>query len=644
VSEETAGAESVPEASRGSADPVAVALALGGASQERADAFLKRQEAFIELQAKELTHELELRHWSMWVRHLSGLLKLTFEVGLALAAAALACFLGAAVWNAAHADGLVIESFSVPPDLAERGLTGQVVAGELLDRLAELNQATISSRSAKSYAASWGDEIKVEIPETGVSVAEAYRFLRRWLGHESHINGAVWHSQGGIVITARSEGKSVTVSGPDTDIGGQIQKAAEAVFGLAEPYRYGAYLLTRGRYEEAIAVFRQQAARGPAVDRAWALVGLARALGIKGDIGPSEAEALDRQAAELDPGNIPALNNSAVNDRVLGRLEHALGDFRKLAELVGRSGDGEVGARDYDLPAEREMVANELRELTGAYRESSLSIANLLHSGKELSYTNLATRLTLQEIYAHDPMAARATPRERDRKFQSAGQFAYGGIRIKVTLAAAEQDWSGVVAAVSSARSLLKERAVQQPFLVTVSPLQAYAEAQLGRFSEAEALIAKTPGDCDECMLNRARIAELEGEHARANWWYARAVRDAPSIPLMYASWGQALLKRGQLDAAIAQFQLANQKGPHFADPLEGWGEALMAKNLSHLALAEFAEAEKYAPNWGRLHLKWGEALVYAGRKDEAKAQFARAAQLDLMPAEQIELAQMRHG
>ena len=92
-------------------------------------------------------------------------------------------------------------------------------------------------------------------------------------------------------------------------------------------------------------------------------------------------------------------------------------------------------------------------------------------------------------------------------------------------------------------------------------------------------------------------------------------------------------------DEAIAKFTIANQKGPHFADPLEGWGEALMAKNQSHLALEKFAEAEKYAPNWGRLHLKWGEALVYAGKKDEAAKQFARAAQLDLTPSEKAELA-----
>jgi tetratricopeptide (TPR) repeat protein len=69
------------------------------------------------------------------------------------------------------------------------------------------------------------------------------------------------------------------------------------------------------------------------------------------------------------------------------------------------------------------------------------------------------------------------------------------------------------------------------------------------------------------------------------------------------------LLRKGNYDAAIAKFTLANQKGPHFADPLEMWGEALMRKNRSDLALANFAEANKYAPNWGRLHLKWGEAL-----------------------------------
>ena len=115
-----------------------------------------------------------------------------------------------------------------------------------------------------------------------------------------------------------------------------------------------------------------------------------------------------------------------------------------------------------------------------------------------------------------------------------------------------------------------------------------------------------------------------------------------PPFPLLFEDWGRSLLARGKADDAIAQFTLANKKGPHFADALEGWGEALMAKNQSHLALAKFAAAEKYAPNWGRLHLKWGEALAYASKSHgEAAKQFARAAALDLTPSEKSELAQI---
>ena len=92
---------------------------------------------------------------------------------------------------------------------------------------------------------------------------------------------------------------------------------------------------------------------------------------------------------------------------------------------------------------------------------------------------------------------------------------------------------------------------------------------------------------------------------------------------------------------AIAKFNIAKQKGPHFAD-LWKVGAALMAKNQQ--ALGEFEEANKYAPNWGRLHLKWGEALSYAGKKDEAQKQYGLAAGLDLSSADKAELAKVSNG
>jgi hypothetical protein len=647
VSEEKEGASNGPEGNGAGIDPVAVALALGGASQAKADAFLDDQRSLIadqknlvRLQAEELRHELKIRHWSLWVRHASGVLKLTLEVGLAMVAVALACFLGAALWNAAHADGLVIESFSVPPDLAQRGLTGQVIAGQLLDRLNELEQGTVTARSGKSYAASWGDDIKVEIPDTGVSVAEAYRFLRRWLGHESHISGAVWRGPNGIVITARSEGQAITVTGADADLDGPIRKAAEAIFGLAEPYRYAVYLVSHGRATEAITVARQMLANGNPADRPWGLLFLARQWGNSGDISGREQLRMMREAVQLDPGDLTVLNNLAAAERNMSHPEAALGDFRRQAELIRKGGAHEVGAGR--LPVLQEMTSNAIRHDTGDHSAAIPSLANVIRSGNSLAFGGLSSALASEEIGDHDLKAARTITLDRQSERMSDDAIDLARIRIRVELAIAEQDWPAVVAAAVSAGPLLKRRPGFRDVVSTsIVPLQAYAEARQGHLDVAEKLIASTPPDCDACTVQRARIAELRGQHARADWWFARAVADAPSIPLVYATWGQALLERGKPDDAITRFKLANQKGPHFADPLEGWGEALMAKNQSHLALAKFAEAEKYAPNWGRLHLKWGEALVYAGKKDEAKTQIARAAQLDLTPSEKAELARM---
>ncbi len=90
--------------------------------------------------------------------------------------------IGVTLWTAAHDDAVVIEAFSVPPDMAARGVTGQAVAARLQDKLAALQDATDSARPADSYANNWGDDIKVQIPDTGVSVSEFYRLLVSWLG------------------------------------------------------------------------------------------------------------------------------------------------------------------------------------------------------------------------------------------------------------------------------------------------------------------------------------------------------------------------------------------------------------------------------------------------------------------------------
>ncbi len=176
---------------------------------------------------------------------------------MAAAVAVLIVFaIGAAVWSAHEADGVVIEAFSVPPDLAGKGLSGQVIATRLQDRLAALQAATFSLRAPSSYANNWGDDIKVQIPDTGVSIGELNRYLRNWLGHETHISGEIWHTPDGIAVTARAgSDSSPVIDGREAEFDKLIESAAEAIYRRTQPYRYGVYLVQAGRLDEAKAVF-----------------------------------------------------------------------------------------------------------------------------------------------------------------------------------------------------------------------------------------------------------------------------------------------------------------------------------------------------------------------------------------------------
>jgi len=648
VAEEIDGGDAGGQASgKLGPDSAAIALALGSATKARADAYLdeqielvREQKALTRLQTKELSHELGLRHWSLWVRHASGVLKLALELSAGLILLFAVTAIGVMVWNAAHSDGLVIESFSVPPDLAEKGITGQVVATRMLDQLTAMQNVTTSLRAPKSYANNWGDDIKVEIPETGVSIGEAYRFLRRWLGHETHVGGEITRTATGLAVTAREGGESgVTFTGGDSELDALVLKAAEQIYRASQPYRYGVYLNNQGRSAEMATVFQGLTRAASASERGWAYIGLASFR----DDDPAMRRYDYQRAVEADPDDAAAVGYLANTYNNFGSPEQGLPLVRRALALMAGAGHGQIRA-DW-IASQTQNLQSSIDYFLGAYRDSALVFIEFIQSGHLTGVGQVGTLATRQAM-AHELDAAAATladplpdlPGTVDGNALATGEA-------RMTIAFMAEDWNGVLRQEAALQPLfLRRPSIRSQYHLRRETLAALALAKLGRFAEAEQRVRDTPADCYLCLRARAQIAEMEGRHERADWWFARAVAGNPSIPMAYAEWGQAFLARGKPDDAIAQFSLANKKGPHFADPLEGWGEALMAKNQSHLALAKFAEAEKYAPNWGRLHLKWGEALIYAGKRAEAKAQFARAAALDLTPPEKAELTRADHG
>ena len=105
-----------------------------------------------------------------------------------------------------------------------------------------------------------------------------------------------------------------------------------------------------------------------------------------------------------------------------------------------------------------------------------------------------------------------------------------------------------------------------------------------------------------DCYRFRADVLDLRGDWQAAQQWYAKAAMLAPSVPSGYYSWGVALARHGELDAAAAKLKDANLKGPHWADPLKAWGDVLAQQGHRKEALAKYDQALKYAPAWAELH------------------------------------------
>jgi len=655
VPEEIEGQDAGAEAVAGGADPAAMSLALNAATTdpsiaEDVRAYLRDQRALVTDQRHHLHEQFKHLHLSVWEKRLGVLLRVAAAfVGIAVAAG-----IAFMVWTAARSSGLLIEPFSVPPDLTARGLTGEVVAARFLDKLQAMQAATGSDRPSSSFQNNWGSEIKVEIPETGLTFGELDKLLRDKLGHADHVTGEVFKTADGIALTARlGDTPPQTFTGPDAKIDDLAQPAAEAIYRDSQPYRFGQYLDQHGRIAEAFAVISDLATHGPPSERGWAYAQWS--LMDINDHGDAAA-ARDHGLKALAQGGSPTVDAEIA---LVSEEQWSGHDQKELVYAIDLEARSQVRA-----PEQTEAFFNEnrlvatafLENLTGANGDAArlwLAVEKEIDDQGSQDITGLENMRVLSPALGatafalnHDPAAARAvanTQRDDNSLLTADADDAFVALP-HYWIAAQGGNWSAAFADARAADAWLAANKPARQLMgllqqVWIHPLEALAMAQTGDAAAAAALIETTPLDCYLCLRVRGQIAILRGERQAADRWFATAARQAPSPPFAYEEWGRSLLLRGKPDEALAQFVIATQKGPHFADPLEGWGEALMAKNQSHLAVAKFAEAQKYAPNWGRLHLKWGEALVYAGKKDEAKAHLALAAGLDLTPADKAELA-----
>ena len=124
-----------------SLDAIDIALARAVDSDE-ARALLEKQARLIDSQETLSRADLRHRGWQIIGEQIAAFLKaMTVAVGL-LALFLIASFL----WSAHKSSGMVMDPFNVPATMSGQGLTGAVVAQQLLDKVSALENGTQSAR------------------------------------------------------------------------------------------------------------------------------------------------------------------------------------------------------------------------------------------------------------------------------------------------------------------------------------------------------------------------------------------------------------------------------------------------------------------------------------------------------------------
>ena len=376
--------------------------------------------------------------------------------------------------------------------------------------------------------------------------------------------------------------------GSATELAKLTVGAAEYVYSKSQPTRWAVYLSEVERYDEAItfcrtAVASADPAERPGLLNTWATTILSTGGSMR------EALALHRADVKLKPDFWVAHFNIQNDLMILGDEEGAWRageDMRTAAGgRPGRAPETYYGNWDYltwnlralldGWVADAEANAG-LGTGTGAAGPAIADIEARLHDPEA---ADLALKTTRED--PHDPTIAALTQFVRGRLAAEAGDAARAAIEMEAF-----------------------GRAYANPAVSGNSPGYhcwiAPAEEAAGHPDKADAVL-KSAGTFVDCYRFHADILDGRGDWSGAQKAYAEAVALAPDLPAAYYSWGVALARHGDLASADAKLKNANQRGPHWADPLKAWGDVLVKQGNTKEALAKYDEALKYAPNWAAL-------------------------------------------
>jgi tetratricopeptide (TPR) repeat protein len=471
-----------------------------------------------------------------------------------------------------------------------------VVASGVLDGLQKLQDATRSTDKSLNTTSAWSSDVKIEVPETGVSIGEINRLLHQRFGHDLHIDGDLVQTEsGGLALTVRGDGvPAKTFDGAAGDLDKLTTQAAEYIYGRSQPVQYAIYLEGVDRNADALAFIPAAYARADG-DEARAKLAHRWANAYAGLNQSAKAAEKQRLAMSLAKPNSPEWWANYSNR--VGSITAAEGEETGWRESHAFLSAVQAAPKSQRPPTRLlENVAEDLWDLP-LFLASNLADAQS-HNGAGTSTAILGPSVADTYALMHDPAQATRllTASDPDDSITKAEALLLEGY--------AALDRGDAAAAVPPLEAFYKAWLADPNLQFTYSDQPCFlglAYGLVGRMADAEPVFKK-PGAWSRCYAFHGDALAHAGDGAGAERVWAEGLKIAPDLPQVYLHRGVYELDHGDLKAAEADLSTAAAKAPHYADPRKAWGDVLAKQGRWKEALAKYDEALKYAPAWAELH------------------------------------------
>ena len=584
----------------GAADPIAAAIAIDAARfdpelSSKAGRYLDGQSRLIAIQTEHLHEQREVQLSHLKLRRWSERMRVGLQLFFVLLGTVIGLGILVMLYDAFTSKNVVVEAFESPPVLASRGLNGTVVATQVLDGLQKLQDATRGPSRGLATKSAWSSDIKVELPETGISIGEIDRLLHERFGHDVHVAGdLVQTPKGDLALTVRGDGiPAKTFEGPIEGLEALTTQAAEYLYGRSQPWLYAVYLANHSREQDALAFLPGAFARATDDQRG----DLANVWGnaFNGSNQPKEAIVKYRLSMSYSKPHSPVWWKAWNN--LISVLTTGAGE-----EAAWRESTRYLKAAE-NAPAEERPETRLLLNPAGTVWDLPLGLKALQADAQHNQGAGAATLPdgpAIADTYEmmHDPLQtdralAASDPDDESAKIEADLIQLYRALE-------SNHPASGIAPGEAFYRAWLADPSVQNN-TVDAPCYLALAYGLSGRLADAQAVFKKT-GPWARCFAFHGDVLAHSGDVDGAMRAWDAGLRIAPDLMPIYLHRGLFELSRGNLRAAQADLATAHAKAPHYADPLKAWGDVLARAGHWRAALAKYDEALQYAPAWAELH------------------------------------------